>query len=405
MPASTEALDLLTTITAGVSFEIPVIDLDQAIFELPGDESSALYEPIARIGIDTITDGEVTGPGAFDALMRGAKAHLTFEYEAGRITGAEYTKAYIAMVELAMTNATQFMLAREATFWEAQRSQITAITARAGLEQQKLQVAVTLFDANNAKANYARTVLSLASAEVEYDTVNYTLTNILPLQLAKLTAENTLLATQNTKMQEEALNVTTQRSQITAQTSLLGSQKSMTDAQVLNEPKRGVVLDREASKITAETTLIGTQNSKLLADKSFVEAQTDKISEEVNQIIAQTVLLGSQKLNTDAQTLNEPKKGSLLDEQVESARAQTLDTRTNGSTAVAGVIGKQKALYGQQIISYQRDSEVKAGKLFADAWITQKTIDEGLTAPTGFTNASLDQVLSKIKTELGMSGV
>lgn len=65
---------------------------------------------------------------------------------------------------------------------------------------------------------------------------------------------------------------------------------------------------------------------------------------------------------------------------------------------MVGSIGKQKALYDQQITSYQRDAEVKAAKIFSDAWITQKTIDEGLTAPSALQNASLDRILTVIKT-------
>jgi hypothetical protein len=91
-----------------------------------------------------------------------------------------------------------------------------------------------------------------------------------------------------------------------------------------------------------------------------------------------------------------PAQLNLLNEQREAARAQTLNTRSDGTTVI-GLIGKQKDLYSQQITSYKRDAEVKAAKLFTDAWITQKTIDEGLLAPNGFINSSLDQVLQTLK--------
>ena len=97
-------------------------------------------------------------------------------------------------------------------------------------------------------------------------------------------------------------------------------------------------------------------------------------------------------------TLNEimPTQKTLLEEQVEVQRAQTLDTRTNGAV-IRGSVGKQKDLYTQQITSYQRDAEVKAAKLFTDAWITQKTIDEGLLAPGAFRNESVNVILRNIK--------
>ncbi len=111
------------------------------------------------------------------------------------------------------------------------------------------------------------------------------------------------------------------------------------------------------------------------------------------------------------QTLGQEKQNAILDfqlsdmlptqkdmvlEQIESQRAQTIGTRSDG-TEVGGVLGKQIALYAQQITSYQRDAEVKAAKLWTDAWITMKTIDEGLEPPDAYTNANLDIVLGHIQ--------
>ena len=65
-------------------------------------------------------------------------------------------------------------------------------------------------------------------------------------------------------------------------------------------------------------------------------------------------------------------------------------------------MGKQVDLYSQQITSYQRDGEVKTAKLFTDAWITMKTMDEGLLPPTNFQNTSLDAILGDLKTLNGL---
>ena len=96
------------------------------------------------------------------------------------------------------------------------------------------------------------------------------------------------------------------------------------------------------------------------------------------------------------QLLNLQGQQVLIKEQMEAQRGQTLDLRSDGAT-VTGVMGQQKALYAQQITSYNRDAEVKAAKLFTDAWITQKTMDEGLLPPDGFTNASIDTILTALK--------
>lgn len=91
-----------------------------------------------------------------------------------------------------------------------------------------------------------------------------------------------------------------------------------------------------------------------------------------------------------------PAQLTSVTEQTNAARAQTLDTRLDGAV-VKGSIGKQKELYDQQITSYQRDSEVKAAKIYSDAWTVMKTIDEGLDAPTSFTNVNIAKVLAHIQ--------
>ena len=92
-----------------------------------------------------------------------------------------------------------------------------------------------------------------------------------------------------------------------------------------------------------------------------------------------------------------PQQLLLLKEQTEAQRAQTLNNRSDGA-AIAGLLGKQKDLYTQQITSYQRDAEVKAAKIFSDAWIVMKGIDEGLVPPDNFANASLNAILADLKT-------
>lgn len=111
------------------------------------------------------------------------------------------------------------------------------------------------------------------------------------------------------------------------------------------------------------------------------------LTEQINGQKEQTKLLTEQQ--------------GLVKEQKEAQRGQTSDTRTDGQP-VMGVLGKQKDLYTQQIESYKRDSELKAAKMWTDAWITQKTIDEAVLAPNMFTNATVDQVLGSIKTKNGL---
>jgi hypothetical protein len=273
--ADIEANELFTALTTGIDFTLPVIDLSTPEYTIP---ESTLEMPDALTNAD-LTTKTIDGTGTFDVLMSSMLAHLKGEFDKGRITGAEYTKAYVNLTQTVLSNAVQFLMGKDVAYWQAVVAQNQAKIAEAGvvearvkLQIAKAQLAAVYYEANTHKANYALTKMKLSTEEAQYCIADYNLTNILPAQKLQIT------------------------------------------------------------------------------------------------------------------------------EQAEAVRAQTMDTRSDGVTAVVGVLGKQKALYTQQIESYKRDAENKAAKLFTDAWITMKTIDEGLLPPTEFSNASLDAILADIKT-------
>lgn len=276
--ADIEANALMVSLTEGEDFTIPEVDFTKPEFQLPFDPDGPLYAAVPQITINDLTTRVIGGAGVFDSLMDAFKAHLREEMDRNRITGAEYTKAYIALSESAMSQSVAFLLGKDQAFWQAQTAQFQAITARVEMESSKIRAAAIQLEALNTKANFALTKMKIASEEIGVCTAKYNLETMLPQQLKNLTVQE-----------------------------------------------------------------------------------------------------------------------DLLTEQMEAQRGQTNDTRTD-ALPVRGVMGKQKELYAQQITSYQRDSEVKAGKLFTDAWITMKSIDEGLLPPSGFSNASIDTVLAALKT-------
>jgi hypothetical protein len=318
----------MATLMDGLTFTVPDVDLSDVDFTIP-DFTGPLAGDIEPLTTDDLTTKVVDGDGVFDALMSATNAHIAREFDKGRITGAEYARAYVEMIQGAMGGAVQFLLGRDQAKWAGINAQMQArllaiqsVTARVELETAKLNWNAMVFTAKTAEANYALTKMKLAGEDVAYSAAKYQVTNILPAELAKITAET---------------NVTT---------------------------KQGLKIDEDI--LVSSWTRLN--------------------------------LLPSQKTLADNQSANVIKQSALIVEQTEAQRAQTMNTRIDGVTTITGVLGKQKDLYTQQIASYQRDAEVKAAKLFTDAWTVQKTIDEGLTAPTGFTNASLDTILTKIKT-------
>lgn len=325
--ADTEANSLITSLTGDAKFPIPDVDLTKPEFQFP---DGSLNDPVSKLSIEDVTTGSLTGPGAFDTLMRGFRAHLEEEFNQGRITGDDYTKAYIALTESAMNQSIAFLLGKDGAYWQAQQAQIQAFIARVQLEETKVRLVAAQFDASNQKANYALTKMRMVSEEVNYCSGKYTLEEMLPLQKAGLVTENSI----------SSYNL---------------------------------------------TTLLPAQNNKLVTENTGQQIANDTANYNLaNTLPAQLQTVLQQRL--------------MLNEQTEAQRAQTTDTRTDG-LPVAGVLGKQKDLYQQQITSYQRDSELKVAKIFSDAWITQKTIDEGLTPPTSFTNQEIEKVLSQLRTK------
>jgi hypothetical protein len=145
-------------------------------------------------------------------------------------------------------------------------------------------------------------------------------------------------------------------------------------------------------------------------------AQTGLIKEQWESQRAQTLntrtdgltvvagLLGKQKesitLDVETKQFNldqtMPIQLDLVKEQREAERSKTLNTRVDGTTIV-GSVGKQKDLYTQQIDSFVKDAQYKTAKMYLDSWITQRTIDEGYPLPTALDNTTISTVLNRNK--------
>lgn len=338
--ADTTANALITSLTAGKDFEIPKVDFTLPEFQFPFDPNSPLYGNVTPLTVEQLTTRQPGGAGVFDALMDSMRLHLKEEMEKGRITGAEYTKAYISLTESAMNQAAAFLLGKDQAFWQAQSAQLEAMTARIDFETAKVKLSAIQLEALNQEANYALTKMKLASEDVDYCISKFNLEKTLPMQL-ELTA-----------LQKAGADLANQTATYNLAT----------------------ILPLNQQMLTKQVDGQGIQNNTATFTLS------DMIPQQLKNLQAQ------QRLYT---------------EQMEAQRGQTHDMRSD-NFPVAGVMGKQKELYTQQVVSYKRDAEVKAAKIFSDAWITQKTIDEGLLPPAAFNNESVNTVLNTIKSSNGL---
>lgn len=158
-----------------------------------------------------------------------------------------------------------------------------------------------------------------------------------------------------------------------------------------------------------QNLLVQQQGRKAEIDLVTAKVLLDTAKAQYAAAQAQASILEAQHVQALLQIAGEDAKYNLTQwqidlvrEQYEQARAQTSNTRSDGST-VFGVIGKQKDLYTQQIDSYQKDAAYKVGKMYLDSWLTQKTIDEGLTPPTELANATLQTVLSRLRSGVALT--
>ena len=356
--------ELMLALLTGEDVTIPVIDLDSTEFQIPGDTNSDAYSVLSKLSNADLTTGSITGTGTFDKLMVGVAAQLKGEFDSNRITGAEYTKAYIGITQSALSIAAQFLLGKDSAYWQAVQAQALAVTARLQLQTAKIQNAAAKLEAMTTKANYALTKLKLSILDTEYATGQYNLENLLPSQLAQTNAQTSLLSYDLTTVKP---------------------------AEVANLNKQGTLLDSQ----------------KLGQDKQTETANYNLINilPKQNEVLAQQVLSATKDTQTKEYTYAYilPIQRLTAQEQAEAARAQTMDVRSDNITAVAGSIGRQNALYAQQVVSYQKDAELKAGKIFSDIWTVRKTVDEGLPLPAAFHKTNIQGVMEEIMISNGFT--
>ena len=404
--ADVQANHLYTSLTADAPTP-PTVDLSGPAFTFAADTTSDLYSSIAGVTLDELTTKDLAGAGVFDTLMASVDLHIQREFKGNRLTGDQYANVYLNSVTAVLDKSVQFLLQKDKARWDAITAQmqariaeIQATEALIELEKTKVETQKAIFDMQNSGAEYAHTKMRIANADVEYcltkakaDSETYNRNWLLPAELA---------------IKEY------QRSEIMpaeAAISKIQHQRVLPAQAAIDEFNHREILpierDIQAYQLSdVLPTQVAIEDFKLT--KSMVIQYAQEQHKLNFQIPAQTHLINEQKEAMRAQTLDNrsdaltPVTGilgrqrTLLTEQGESERAKTLDARSDAVTVV-GSIGKQKDLYTQQIDSFVKDAQHKTAKMYLDGWITQKTLDEGLAAPTELQNAGVDIVLARVR--------
>lgn len=265
--------------------------------------------------INDLTQTTLEGSGVFDVLMRANKAHLEAEFKKDRIKGPEYSTVYLQSLQTVMQTALQFLLQKDRNLLEAQL-----------LEQQIL---------------VAQQEVLKAQAEVQ----------LVNAQIAKLEREDALTAQQILNLQAEALNIPKQGLMLDAQVSKTLKDVEIADAEIAikeqqiliaqeeveiaqaklaNLPKEGALLDAQALLQTQQAT-------NLTAEKLRIEAQTSQIAAETVNLPKQGLLIDAQKDVQNQQKLN------LVSEELRiDAQTAQIQQQTSNAVIEADVLRAQK---------------------------------------------------------------
>ena len=438
---------LMDSLLVGEVFTVPTVNLNDPAFNFPTIVGNPLYNAVSELTNEDLTTRTVGGTGTYDAIMASQAAHLKDEFNQGRITGAEYTKAYIALAQAAAGQAIQFLLGKDQAYWASVIAQGQALTARVQLETAKVQLAISLVEMNNQRATFALNKIRLANEDAQYGVTKYNLDYLMPAQLAIANAQK---LGQDTANNTAAYNLATT---LPAQTAQITAQTANVTAEGLNIPKQGVVLTNQAAQIAQQTAAI---DEEILIKKQQVLVSTEEVLVKKQQVLLATkevevataklvnipkegAMLDAQKLGVEKNTevaaynlttklpadvamLNEQRLGvaksteiasynlvslmpaqlTLVKEQGEVQRAQTLDVRADGA-GVSGSVKSQKDLYAQQVTSYQRSSQLNAAKVFVDAFTAESALtDGGGTAPTAIGTSNIQTVLTALQSANGL---
>ena len=207
------------------------------------------------IKIDDLTKGITEGTGAFDVLMRAANAQVEAQYNAQRISGAEYGEVYLGTITAVLNSSVQYLLGSARLNKELLLLEQQIEAAKENVELVKAQIA-------NINADTALKIKQLDKLDADIG----------------LTLEQTkVAAAQLDNLQKDLLIKDEQIAKTKAETALI-------DQNERNAVVQGQILTEQVEKTKAENNILA---QKLETEK----AQTQGTHETVGGILGKQMLL------------------------------------------------------------------------------------------------------------------
>jgi len=330
---------------------------------------------MALTSITELTEGTLTGNGAFDKLMAAGRVHLDAEYKLQRLRGPEYAQVYVGMIESAMQGGMNWIiqgaridLERELLAQQVEMAKIQKLIA----DVQLLKVGVELEMLNLQKPKIIAEVALIQAQVVQIEAENL----LIPKKILLMDAEVLYKQKQGEMIISEIANNTKQGLLITAQVAKANQDVLNSQAEALNIPKQGLLL-------TAQKSQIDQQVLNMASEKLGIEQRTLLAVNQTANEITQGLVLEAQKCKLQAEfnlIMNQISKSTsevaLLVQKTMTERAQTQALGVDADS----VIGRQKELYLAQKDGYKRDAEQKAAKLLIDTWNARRVSDPATVA-------------------------
>lgn len=331
--------------------------------------------------VSQLTTKSIDGTGVFDILMRVTKLHLLEEYNAGRITGDQYSQMYISAFQAVLQQSNAFLL-------NHQNEKL--IGAQIALTRQQTVTEIANTDdaiPTGLGFNDTAAVEGLVASQLAINA----------LQADLVSAQADTAASENDLVGQKIITELGQTDTSIVVAKAAGYGQNVTD--VIDGKMRG---DAERSQAEANLTTqkLVTELGQTSTTKPIDLGQTTSTSID-GLVKAQTDLSVSQKTKVDEELV-------LVAQKAISELAQTSDTvptdtsALNTSASVTGVVNKQKILYTAQSEGFARDAEQKIARIMVDAWSVDATVGDATANSTNhLADADLGDVILAAKAGIG----
>lgn len=216
--------------------------------------------PALPVTIDNLTEGELTGAGVLDKLLKLSRLHLDREFGLGRIQGKEYSDVYLKLYNASVGEAIRLMLEKEKQPFDFRMAEAQIIKMEADTQIANKQLELLI-----AKLPLEIQLITAQVAKMEAD--------------VELANKQLLLADKELLLKEKELELAEKQLQLSEQKII--TEKAQTDPSVIKE---GSVID---------------MNNKVLS------AQVDGFKRDAEQKAANTLLqTWIVRLNNDAALTN-----------------------------------------------------------------------------------------------------